>query len=166
MLVIVLSCNSFKKSNIENKIPENNINDDYALLREPGNESHKIVEDLSGNVIILTEKEFIERITDLDNPKGFQYKGNTPCIVELYANWCKPCGYLSQLFNELAPEYQGRVIFYKIDMDKAREIQLAFNVKTIPKILYFKPRGEISNTIGYLNKEELKKMIDELLLKP
>jgi thioredoxin-like negative regulator of GroEL len=58
------------------------------------------------------------------------------------------------------------VIFYKLDIDKAREVAFAFNVKSIPMLLYFKPRGEISSTVGYLNREELKKAINEYLLTP
>jgi thioredoxin len=151
---------------MEIMVSENSTADDYALLKEPVNAPQRIAEDLSGKVIILTETEFKERITNLDNPKGFQYLGQTPCIVDLYADWCKPCTYLSQLLNDLAPEYKGKVIFYKINIDKAREVSVAFNVKNIPKILYFKPYGEISSTVGLLNREELIKKINEILLKP
>jgi hypothetical protein len=39
-------------------------------------------------------------------------------------------------------------------------------VTDIPMILYFKPRGGVSTTVGFLNKEELTNMIDKLLLNP
>jgi thioredoxin 1 len=87
-------------------------------------------------------------------------------MVELYADWCKPCGYLSELMRNLAPEYQGKVIFYKLNIDKAAGVNAAFNVKEIPKILYFKPHGEVSSTVGFLNREQLKNTIDKLLLNP
>jgi thiol-disulfide isomerase/thioredoxin len=168
LIVILLnfSCGNSNTSNTENDFFEDSKTDDYAMLSETNNESQRIVEDLSGKVIILYEKDFTERITALDNPKGLQYLGQTPCIVELYADWCKPCGYLSQLLNELAPEYQGKVIFYKLNIDRARVVVEAFNVTTIPKILYFKPFGEVVSTVGYLNREELKKAIENYLLKP
>ncbi|MDR2971119.1 MAG: thioredoxin family protein [Bacteroidales bacterium] len=162
----IFSCHNFN-SPTTNDLDSNESNtDDYAYLRETGDTPSRIVEDLSGKVIVLTENDFIERITAIDNPKGFQYLGQTPCIVELYAEWCKPCGYLSVVMNELAPEYKGKVIFYKINSEKARGVSAAFKVKNIPMLLYFKPRGEISTTIGYLNREELMNMIDELLLQP
>jgi len=165
LLTLTLSCGNHNTSNVENADAENTQTDDYAFLRTP-QITQKIEEDLSGKVIILTEKDFIERITVIDNPKGFQYKGQTPCIVELYADWCKPCGYLSELLRNMAPEYQGKVIFYKLNIDKATDVSCAFNVKDIPKILYFKPRGEVSSTIGFLNREQLQDMIDKLLLNP
>jgi thioredoxin len=159
------SCNP-KESNNENNISEEPQTDDYYLLRNPDKTPQRTAEDLSGKVIVISENDFIERITILDNPKGFQYKGYTPCVVELYANWCKPCGYLSQVMDEVAPEYKGKVIFYKIDMDRARDVEYYFNVKTIPTLLFFKPREPISKTVGYLNHNELRKAINDYLLNP
>jgi thioredoxin-like negative regulator of GroEL len=56
------------------------------------------------------------------------------------------------------------VIFYKLNIDKAPEIKAAFNVENIPMILYFKPYGRVSTTVGYLNREKLEQMIAKLLL--
>jgi len=165
MTLITFSCGNPKVANTETPVQEESQTDEYASLMGQEIASQKIVEDLSGKVIILYEKDFVERITTLDNPKGLQYLGQTPCIVELYADWCKPCGYLSQLLNELAPEYKGKVIFYKLNIDRAKSVVEAFNVKSIPKILYFKPFGEVKSTVGFLNREELKKAIDDYLLK-
>lgn len=163
IMFLSLSCGSSNVPNTENTVSEE---DAYVLLREPEEVIQKSIEDLSGKVITISEKEFIELITDLDNPKGFQYKGKTPCVIDLYTDWCKPCVFLGQVLNEIAPEYQGKVIFYKLNIEQAQGVAIAFNVKSIPKLLYFKPRGEISSTLGYLDKEQMKHTIDEYLLKP
>jgi len=162
VFLLISSCGKSNKSNNEDTVSNNPQTDDYAILREPS--YPRVVEDLSGKVNILYEKDFIERITAVDNPKGFQYLGQIPCIVALYADWCKPCGYQTELMSKIAPEYQGRVIFYKLNVDKAPYVKSAFKVENIPMILFFKPRGEISTTVGYLNREKLHKMIEELLL--
>ena len=164
-MLLTLSCRNPNSFHTDNVASEDSSVDDYALLKDSGS-PERIAEDLSGKVIILSEKDFIERITAIDNPKGFQYLGQTPCIVDFYASWCKPCGLLSENLSTLAPEYQGKVIFYKLDIDKAREIAYTFNVQSIPMLLFFKPRGTISSTVGYLSKEELRKAIDEYLLNP
>ena len=164
-LLLAFSCGNSQKSNPENVVSEEDPIDEYAILRE-NPIAPRIAEDLSGKVIILYEEDFIERITTLDNPKGFQYLGQTPCIVEFYADWCKPCGYQSELLNRLAPEYQGKVIFYKLNIDRAYQIRTAFNVDNIPVILFLKPRAEIVKTVGYLNKEKLTQMIADHLLNP
>ena len=163
-LLLTLSCNNSNKSDTKNVAFEETPVDEYAILRTSSVASPQNAEELSGKVIVITEQDFIERITALDNPKGFQYLGRTPCIVELYADWCKPCGYQSELMNMLAPEYQGKVIFYKLNIDKAYQIRDAFNVVNIPMMLFFKPRGVITSSVGFLDKEQLTQMIAELLL--
>ena len=66
-------------------------------------------EDLSGEVITLTASEFTERITPIYDAKGFQYKGHTPCIVDFYADWCRPCMELKPILAEVAKEYKGKI---------------------------------------------------------
>ena len=163
-LLIAFSCGNSTKTT-EVTVSEEPPVDDYAALKEQNTVSQRITEDLSGNVIILTEKDFIERITAVDNPKGFRYMGQTPCVVELYAHWCRSCGILSQIMSDLAQEYKGKVIFYKLNVEKAQTVQAAFKAQNIPMLLFFKPRGKISTTVGLLNKEQLTNMIDDLLLK-
>lgn len=164
-LLLTFSCCNSHNSKPENVVSENSPIDEYAILHEKPL-APKIVENLSGKVMILHEQDFIERITALDNPKGFQYLGQTPCIVELYADWCKPCGYQSELLTRLAPEYQGKVIFYKLNIDKAYHIRAAFKVESIPVLLFLKPRAEIVKSVGYLNQEKLTQMIADHLLNP
>ena len=154
MMLLMLSCGNSGTSNMDHVDSKDAKVDDYASLRDVS-KPEKIAENLSGEVIILSEKDFIERITAIDNPKGFQYLGKTPCIVDFYASWCKPCGLLSENLRILAPEYQGKVIFYKLDIDKAREVAYIFNVQSIPMLLFFKPRGTISSTVGYLTIEDI-----------
>ncbi|MDR0205789.1 MAG: thioredoxin family protein [Bacteroidales bacterium] len=165
-VTFTLSCNRSKNNvpiQIDAKKPQI---DEYAALFEENKPVQRIAEDLSGKVIILTEKDFIERITDIDSPKGFQYKGQTPCVVEIFAYTCKFCTYQSDLLNVMAPEYQSKVIFYKIDIDRAYDVRTAFKVDNIPTLLFFKPKGKYTSTIGYQNREKLTNLIDELLLKP
>jgi len=166
LTVCILSCNRSKNNIPAQTDAVNPQTDEYAALFEENKPVQKIAEDLSGKVIVLSEKDFIERITDIDNPKGFQYKGLTPCVVEIFAYTCKFCTYQSDLLNVMAPEYQGKVIFYKIDIDKAYDVRTAFKVDNIPMMLFFKPKGQYTSTIGLQNREKLTNLIDEFLLKP
>lgn len=165
MAVSLLSCKS-EQSNTGNAVIEEPQIDDYDLLRNPAKAHQRINEDLSGKVIVLTEAEFEERITDLNNPKGYQYKGQMPCVVLLYNYASVPSAFQSDVMNNLAPEYQGRVIFYKVDLDKARGLVSSFEIKKTPVILYFKPHRAIKSTVGLLEPDELRNTIDKYLLNP
>jgi thioredoxin len=121
-------------------------------------------EDLSGQVQILSDLEFVEKITEVSNPKGFQYKGKTPCIVDFYADWCRPCTRMIPIYNELAKKYQGKVIFYKLNTDKAPGIALAFNIESIPTLLLMQPNEQPVKIVGAPTFEELEKAIQTVLL--
>ena len=125
----------------------------------------KTEENLSGEVQYLTEEQFVAMITEIDNPKGFQYKGTTPCIVDFYADWCRPCVSMNPIFKELAAQYKGKIIVYKVNVDKAASIAEAFGIESIPTIIFFKPNAMPTVMVGATPKEELVKAVESVLLK-
>ncbi|MBO4654967.1 MAG: thiol reductase thioredoxin [Bacteroidales bacterium] len=120
-------------------------------------------EDLSGNIILLDDESFAARITDVDNEKGLQYKGTTPCIVDFYADWCRPCNALHPVLVELAKEYKGKLIIYKINTDKSTTTANALHINSIPTLLFFKRNAQPGAIRGGLPKKDLKKVIDQFL---
>ncbi len=120
-------------------------------------------EDLSGKIIMLDDESFIARITDIDNEKGLQYKGTTPCIVDFYADWCRPCNAMHPILMELAKEYKGKLIIYKINTDKATKTATALNINSIPTLLFFKRNAQPGIIRGGLPKKELKDVINQFL---
>lgn len=121
-------------------------------------------ENLSGELIVLSEEDFIARISEVDNPKGFRYKGNSPALVEFYTEWCGPCSRLNPILVDLAQEYKGRVIFYKINAERAGVTSNAFGVQSIPVMFLFKPNKQPVRIDGFRTREELKNAVETVLL--
>lgn len=67
--------------------------------------------------------------------------------------------------EQLAKEYNGKVQFYKVDVDKERELATMFGIQSIPSILFIPKKGKPIMAQGALPKAELKKTIDSNLLK-
>jgi len=122
-----------------------------------------IDENLSGKVITLTSSEFIEKVCDIDNPKGFGYKGKTPCLVDFYAGWCGPCMKLKPIVKDLASEYKGKLIVYSVDVDRAPDICEAFGIESIPTLIFFSRTKQPARLVGYMEKEELKDVINDYI---
>lgn len=122
-----------------------------------------IDENLSGNVITLTSSEFIEKVCDIDNPKGFGYKGKTPCLVDFYAGWCGPCMKLKPIVKDLANEYKGKLIVYSVDVDRAPDVCEAFGIESIPTLIFFSRTKQPAKLVGYMEKEELKTVINDYI---
>ena len=120
-------------------------------------------EDLSGNIIMLDDESFAARITDINNVKGLQYKGMTPCIVDFYADWCRPCSAMHPVLVDLAKEYKGKLIIYKVNTDKATKTASALGISSIPTLLFFKRNAQPGAIRGALPKKDLKKVIEQFL---
>lgn len=91
---------------------------------------------------------------------GFNMVAKKPVVLDIYATWCGPCRRLSPILNELATEYSGKVDFYKIDLDKNRELGEAFGVQSIPMVIFFPVKGKPQYIMGLYPKKELKEVID------
>jgi len=65
--------------------------------------------------------------------------------------------------EELAHEYEGRVVVGKCDVDQDSDLPGQFNVRNIPTILFFKGGQLVKKLVGAQSKEVLKAAIEELL---
>ena len=117
-------------------------------------------EDLSGKVIMLSASEFVERITDINDDKGFSYKGVTPCIVDFYADWCGPCRQLHPLMERMAEN-----IIYKINVDRAHDVCERFGIQSIPTLIFFKRTEAPAKIVGAPSESELETAITDFLNK-
>ncbi len=98
------------------------------------------------------------------NPTNWMYEGNLPCIIDFYADWCRPCKMVTPIMEELAVQYKGKVVFYKVNTDQERELSEAFNIRSIPAILYVPANGKPQMSVGLSVKEDYIRQINLLLL--
>jgi thioredoxin 1 len=90
-------------------------------------------------------------------------KHKTPVIVDFWAAWCAPCKMLAPRFEELEPEYKGKLKFAKINVDENPDIAQANEITGIPCLVIFSGGKEIGRIVGLMPKSELKNKIDENL---
>ena len=85
-------------------------------------------------------------------------------LLDFSAEWCPPCQQMKPVFEELKKEFEGKVEFKKIDIDKEGEKAAEFKVMSVPTFVIIKDGQEISRKIGALSKEILKSWIEENLV--
>ncbi len=116
-----------------------------------------------GKVKVLTVAEFKADIYDYTQEKEWKYKGNIPCIIDFYADWCGPCKMIAPIMEELAAEYDGKVNFYKVNVDNEGELAAVFGIQSIPAVLFVPLAKEPKMSVGAMNKEAYKNTIAEVL---
>lgn len=113
----------------------------------------------------LTYDTFLEKVWNFEkNPDVWVYEGKEPCVIDFYADWCKPCKLVAPIMDELAIKYEGKVKIYKINVDKEQKLASIFGVRSIPSVLFSPLTGKPSMQAGALPKDQYIKIIEDNLL--
>jgi thioredoxin len=118
----------------------------------------------TGSVVSLTNETFKKQVFNYTVNKDWKYEGTMPAIIDFYANWCAPCRQLSPVVEELAREYAGKLIVYKVDTDKERQLAQSLGITSLPTLLFIPAKGKPQVATGALPKSVLVQAINEVLL--
>ena len=69
---------------------------------------------------------------------GELIKGDTPVLVDFYADWCGPCKMMAPYLEEVAQKMKGKVKVIKVDVDKNQQASQKYKVQSIPTLILFK----------------------------
>lgn len=90
-------------------------------------------------------------------------ENKTPVVVDFWAPWCGPCRLVSPTIEELAKEYQGKMVVGKMNVDENPNTAGQFSVMSIPTVMIFKNGQPVKAMIGAQGKEAYKKVFEEVL---
>lgn len=143
-LLVTTSC-SFARTENENKV-------------EPSKTESKM------KTIHLTKQDFLDKVFNYETSTEWKYLGDKPALIDFYASWCGPCKALSPVLEELAAEYGDEIYIYKINTEEEQELAAAFNIRSIPTLLFIPMTGQPQMSMGAMPKNSLKEAIDKVLL--
>ena len=86
-----------------------------------------------------------------------------PVVIDFWAEWCGPCRMIAPIVDELAAEYEGRVLVAKCDVEECEEAVAKFGVRNIPTVVFVKGGELVDKNVGAASKDALKAKIEKML---
>lgn len=117
-----------------------------------------------GKLNPITRQFFLEHIFDYRKGNDFVYNGEKPVIIDFWATWCGPCMRLLPEMEKLAEKYKGKVVFYKVNADKEKDLCNHFGVQALPTLFFIPAGGKPIIEVG-ATPEKYVQIIEEQLLK-
>lgn len=84
-------------------------------------------------------------------------------LMDFYADWCGPCKMQGPIFEDLAKDFNDKVEFRKINVDKEGDLALEKGIMVVPTIILEKDGVEVQKWMGVTSREELIKAINKAL---
>jgi thioredoxin len=106
----------------------------------------------------LNTQSFKQKVWNFDKDKTFKRVGNLPIILDFHATWCGPCKLLAPHLQAIQNKYKGKLIVYKIDVDKSPELAQKFNVDAMPTIVFMNNKS-FNSELGYREFNDLENLV-------
>jgi putative thioredoxin len=90
--------------------------------------------------------------------------GETPVIVDFWAEWCKPCKALTPVLEEAVE--QRDVVLATVDVEANKNLAREYGIGSIPAVKAFKNGREVSGFVGVKTRAMVDTFLDELTKPP
>lgn len=107
----------------------------------------------SDKVIHISDSEFESKI--IGNP--------LPCLIDFWAPWCGPCKAIGPVIDELATEFEGKVVIAKMNVDDNPATPGKFGIRAIPTLILFKGGEVVDQITGAVGKSQLQDLIKKAI---
>ena len=106
---------------------------------------------MSGKIVTVSDAEFESSVL----------QGDKPALIDFWAEWCQPCKMLAPTVEEIAGEYEDKILVGKLNVADNPATATKYGIRGIPTLRLFKGWQVVQQLVGVKSKAEIKKVIDE-----
>ncbi|TPX49998.1 hypothetical protein SeMB42_g00545 [Synchytrium endobioticum] len=130
-----------------------------TLIREPANQAIANFHSSAARFQI-PQLGCVYQRDDRDFPMTLDDAGDTPVIVEFYADWCAPCRVLYPILKNVV-EKNGKTFLVKVNIENADDTAEKYSISSVPTVAAFK-RGEmIDRFVGSRSEADVTKFVEK-----
>ncbi len=112
----------------------------------------------------IDAETFKKEIFDYSVSKEWKFKHNKACVIDFYADWCRPCKMLAPELASVVATTNGNVDLFKVNVDDEKELAGFFNIQSIPTMLFCPADGSKPFVLqGLVSREELNNAIGRVM---
>lgn len=84
-------------------------------------------------------------------------------MVDFWADWCGPCKMVAPSVEQIAKDYEGKVLVGKVNIDEEPELAQRFGIMSIPTLVFLKNGQEVERKVGVMPPEAFTAVLDQQL---
>src|SRR2546421_10511508 len=88
-----------------------------------------------------------------------EIQGDTPVVVDFWAEWCGPCRMIGPVLEELSGTLGDKVKIVKLNVDENPGVATKYGIMSIPTLMIFKNGEMTSRQVGAAPKQKLEQWI-------
>lgn len=104
-------------------------------------------------VVEISDSEFDQKVI----------KSSLPVLVDMWAPWCVPCKMVAPVVDKLSQKYNGKLQFFKMNVDDNPLTPAKYKVMSIPTLILFKNGKAVDTVVGALPERTMAGRIDAVL---
>ena len=89
--------------------------------------------------------------------------GDTPVLVDFFAEWCGPCKMMKPVLEELKKKMGNKIVILKIDIDKNISLSSEYRIQSVPTLVLWKQGEIIWRQSGALSLNELEQILSSYI---
>ena len=90
-------------------------------------------------------------------------QGDTPVLVDFYADWCGPCKTLLPILEDVEMHYGEKLKVLRVNVERSEDLSRKYSIFSVPTMMLFNKGKQEWKVAGVRSKNEIIKVVNKTL---